>query len=245
MLNARYSPKNKIIRIEINNTAALAKLQPDFQALLQSYSGTNGIVVTARTDDSAFDFHYRYFWPWPETSEAPVMGGVQTFLNRYWAMKLGRSIKKSGSMLIETLQLLFTRDLKKLRAEMELYKKEENIWKTEASIANSAGNLCLHLVGNLNTYIGKEMGKTAYVRNREWEFSAKNIPRAALLNKIDETICIVNAALDNLQEGELAIDFPVLVWEEKTSTGYLLVHLATHLTYHLGQINYHRRLIDE
>jgi uncharacterized damage-inducible protein DinB len=148
-------------------------------------------------------------------------------------------------MLIETLQSLFTRDLNRLLAEIELYKKEENIWKTDGSITNSAGNLCLHLVGNLNTYIGKEIGKTAYVRNRELEFSLKNIPRAELLNKIDETICVVNAALDNLNEGDLAIEYPVLVFKEKTSTGYLLVHLATHLTYHLGQVNYHRRLIDK
>lgn len=148
-------------------------------------------------------------------------------------------------MLVETLQSLFTRDLNRLRAEIELYKKEENIWKTEGSITNPAGNLCLHLVGNLNTYIGKEIGKTDYVRNRELEFSLKNIPRAELLHKIDETICVVNAALDNLEKSDLAIEYPVLVFEEKTSTGYLLMHLATHLAYHLGQVNYHRRLIDK
>ena len=122
-------------------------------------------------------------------------------------------------MLIEPLQSLFTRDLNRLRAEIELYKKEENIWKTEESITNSAGNLCLHLVGNLNTYIGKEIGKTAYVRNRELEFSLKDIPRAELLHKIDDTICVVNAALDNLDESDLAIEYPVLVFEEKTSPG--------------------------
>jgi uncharacterized damage-inducible protein DinB len=148
-------------------------------------------------------------------------------------------------MLIETLQSLFTRDLSRLRIEIESYKREENIWKTEGSITNSAGNLCLHLVGNLNTYIGKEIGKTAYVRNRELEFSLKNIFRAELLDKIDDTIRVVDAALGNLDESDLALEYPVLVFEEKTSVGYLLVHLATHLTYHLGQINYHRRLIDK
>lgn len=107
-------------------------------------------------------------------------------------------------MLIETLQLLFTRDLNRLRTEIALYKNEENIWKTEGSIANSAGNLCLHLVGNLNTYIGKEIGKTGYVRNRDLEFSLKNVPRAELLHKIDDTICVVNAALHNLDESDLA-----------------------------------------
>jgi uncharacterized damage-inducible protein DinB len=147
-------------------------------------------------------------------------------------------------MFIKSLQSLFTRDLNKLRAEIELYKQEENLWKTDGNITNSAGNLCLHLVGNLNTYIGKELGKTAYVRNRELEFSLKDIPRAALIHKIDDTILVVNAALGNLNEDDLAIEYPVVVFEEKTSTGYLLMHLATHLTYHLGQVNYHRRLLD-
>lgn len=148
-------------------------------------------------------------------------------------------------MVVETLQLLFTRDLGRLRTEIASYKNEENIWKTEGSIANSAGNLCLHLVGNLNTYIGKEIGKTGYVRNRELEFSLKKVPRAELLEKIDDTIRVVNAALHNLNESDLADEYPVLVFEEKTSTGYLLVHLATHLTYHLGQVNYHRRLVEQ
>lgn len=147
-------------------------------------------------------------------------------------------------MLIETLRSLFARDLTKLRAEIELYQREENIWKTEGLIANSAGNLCLHLVGNLNTYIGKETGHTGYVRNRDLEFSLKDMPRKELLGKIDETIRVVETSLASITEADLAKEFPVLVFEEKTSTEYLLVHLATHLTYHLGQINYHRRLID-
>jgi uncharacterized damage-inducible protein DinB len=148
-------------------------------------------------------------------------------------------------MLIETLKSLFTRDLNRLRNELELYTKEENLWQVEGQITNSAGNLCLHLVGNLNTYIGKEIGKKDYVRNRELEFSLKNVSRKELLNKIDDTIQVVNKSLENLNESTLAKEYPVLVFDEKTSTEYLLVHLATHLTYHLGQINYHRRLVDK
>ncbi|WP_247233790.1 DinB family protein [Telluribacter sp. SYSU D00476] len=147
-------------------------------------------------------------------------------------------------MLIETLKTLFTRDLNRLRAEVELYKEEENLWKVEGAIANSAGNLCLHLVGNLNTYIGKEIGKTGYVRNRELEFSLKDVSRKELLSQIDNTIEVVNNSLDSLDEGALANEYPILVFDQKTSTEYLLVHLATHLTYHLGQVNYHRRLLD-
>lgn len=148
-------------------------------------------------------------------------------------------------MLLETLQSLFVRDLNKLRSEIELYQKEENLWKIEGAIANSAGNLCLHLIGNLNTYIGKELGKTGYVRNRELEFSQKDVPKKELLDKIDDTIEVVNASLKNVDESVLAIEYPILVFDKKTSTEYMLIHLATHLTYHLGQINYHRRLIDK
>lgn len=147
-------------------------------------------------------------------------------------------------MAIETLKLLFTRDLNKLRKEIELYKNEDSIWKIEKNISNSGGNLCLHLIGNLNTYIGKEIGKTDYVRNRELEFSLKNVPRKELLDKIDKTILIVNQSLDKLKEDDLKNEYPILVFDEKTSVEYLLIHLVTHLTYHLGQINYHRRLID-
>ena len=148
-------------------------------------------------------------------------------------------------MLIETLKSLFTRDLLRLRSEIELYKKEDNIWKIEKNISNSAGNLCLHLIGNLNAHIGKEIGKTGYIRNRDLEFSLKNVLQKELLSRIDETILMVKTALDNLDEGNLTSEYPVLVFDKKTSTEYMLVHLATHLAYHLGQINYHRRLIDE
>ena len=148
-------------------------------------------------------------------------------------------------MLLETLQSLFVRDLNKLRSEIELYQKEENLWKIEGAIANSAGNLCLHLIGNLNTYIGKELGKTGYVRNRELEFSQKDVPKKDLIDKINHTIEVVNASLKNVDESVLAIEYPVMVFDKKTSTEYMLIHLATHLTYHLGQINYHRRLIDK
>ena len=147
-------------------------------------------------------------------------------------------------MLIQTLKLIFTRDLKKLKKEIELYQNENLIWHTEKNIANSGGNLCLHLLGNLNTYIGNEIGKTGYIRQRDLEFSQKNIPRTELLLQIEATIQAVNFSLDQLSNEQLNDEYPLLVWEEKTSIEYLLVHLTTHLTYHLGQINYHRRLLD-
>ncbi len=146
-------------------------------------------------------------------------------------------------MLIETLKTLFNRDLNQLKTEIESYQNENDIWKTQKGIANSAGNLCLHLVGNLNTYIGAEFGMTGYIRNRPLEFSLKDIPRAELLSKIEETIVVVDNALNTISEEELKKEYPLLVFENKTSTEFMLVHLTTHLAYHLGQINYHRRLL--
>lgn len=147
-------------------------------------------------------------------------------------------------MIINTLKALFDRDLKRLITEIEQYKIEDDIWKVKGQINNSAGNLCLHLVGNLNTYIGKELGKTDYIRNRDLEFSSKGIPRQQLIQKVENTIEMINIAFDNFDENLLQTEYPILVFDEKTSTEYLLVHLTTHLAYHLGQINYHRRLMD-
>jgi uncharacterized damage-inducible protein DinB len=146
-------------------------------------------------------------------------------------------------MLLSTLQEIFFRDINRLKSEMELYQNEADIWRIEKHISNSAGNLCLHLIGNLNAFIGAALGNTNYVRNRALEFSEKGVPRTELLNKIDETILVVNQTLQQLSEDDLKKDFPILVFEEKTTTEFFLVHLSTHLTYHLGQINYHRRLL--
>ena len=148
-------------------------------------------------------------------------------------------------MLLETILLLFERDLNKLITEIELYKNEDNIWRVDKNISNSAGNLTLHLIGNLNTYIGKEIGKINYVRNRELQFSQKNIPRQELIKNLKDTINVVSNSLLTFPVHELENEYPILVFTEKTSTVYFLIHLTTHLSYHLGQINYHRRLIEE
>ncbi|MBP2282319.1 putative damage-inducible protein DinB [Flavobacterium sp. CG_23.5] len=146
-------------------------------------------------------------------------------------------------MLIETVRTLFNRDLNQLKKEIELYQNETDIWCVQKGISNSAGNLCLHLIGNLNTYIGAEFGKTNYVRNRALEFSLNDVPKAELLNKIEETKTIIDNALRSLTDEMLQNEYPLLVFETKMTTEFFLIHLTTHLAYHLGQINYHRRLL--
>jgi PhzF family phenazine biosynthesis protein len=111
ILNSRFSSKNKIILIEIKDAGTLANLQPDFAALINSYKGINGVLVTAQSNIPGFDFHYRYFWPWAGTNEDPVTGGVQTFLTKYWAPKLNKnklnafqSSLRTGVMTTELLK---------------------------------------------------------------------------------------------------------------------------------------------
>ncbi len=101
-VNTRFSPKNKIILIEIDNPDTLANLHPDFVALINSYNGINGVLVTARSNHSDFDFHYRYFWPWAGTNEDPVTGGIQTFLTKYWATKLNKNKLKAFQSSLRT-----------------------------------------------------------------------------------------------------------------------------------------------
>lgn len=147
-------------------------------------------------------------------------------------------------MLLETLKSLFNRDLNRLKKEIESYTSEEKIWIIDKQIANSSGNLCLHIAGNLNTYIGKELGGINYIRNRDQEFSLKYIPRTELVKKITGLMSIIDQVLSKLDESELSKEYPLFVLDTRTSTEYMLVHLATHLAYHLGQVNYHRRLLD-
>lgn len=147
-------------------------------------------------------------------------------------------------MLKDTLKSLIIRDLEKLKLEIEAYQNEEKIWYIEKSILNSAGNLCLHLIGNLNTFFGAQFGNTGYIRNREDEFGLKDVPRAELVDKIEKTITMIETSLDMISEEQLNEKYPVEIMVKDATTEYFFVHLAMHLGYHLGQINYHRRLLD-
>ena len=146
-------------------------------------------------------------------------------------------------MTTQTLIKLFRRDLIKLSAEIELYNNEQDLWLLKNEINNAAGNLSLHIVGNLNHFIGAVLGKTGYIRQRDLEFSLKDIPKAALLKDIETTKVMVETVLSGLNEEDLKKDYPLMVFNETMTTEYFLTHLTTHLAYHLGQINYHRRLI--
>lgn len=147
-------------------------------------------------------------------------------------------------MLTENLAILFERDLLKVKSEITAYTGESTLWMTAAQVSNSGGNLCLHLIGNLNHYIGGVLGSSGYTRNRPLEFSQKNIPSAELVSTIDQTIDLVTKTLRTMTQANLDMLYPEKVFDKEMSTEFFLLHLLAHLNYHLGQINYHRRILD-
>ena len=146
--------------------------------------------------------------------------------------------------MIDSLNTLFARDLGKLESEILAYKTESNLWVVDHEIKNCAGNLALHLAGNLQHFIGTIIGKTNYVRDREFEFNGKNVPREELISRIHEAKSIVANVLSLLDPNQLDEEYPLEVFGYKMKTRLFILHLYGHLNYHLGQINYHRRLID-
>lgn len=121
-------------------------------------------------------------------------------------------------MITESLRSLFNRDLNKLKTEIEAYQNEENLWKIDKNIANSAGNLTLHLVGNINHFIGAQLGNTGYVRHRELEFSLNDVPRAELIEKLEATIAMIDSVLPQLSEEDLKKEYPLVVFERAMTT---------------------------
>lgn len=145
---------------------------------------------------------------------------------------------------IQTLISLYERDIDRLKTEIESYQQEANLWRKEADIANSAGNLCLHLIGNLKHFIGLHIGEVPYERDRDGEFSNTDIPRVELVLEIDAAKEIVSKSLSTLSDDDLNQIYPIEFGGSTPTVAYILIAMQSHLGYHLGQINYHRRLLD-
>ncbi|MEO8575233.1 MAG: DinB family protein [Gemmatimonadales bacterium] len=151
----------------------------------------------------------------------------------------------SNALLLRAVQMTIIRDLHALEREIEAYPDDDSLWLTPPGISNSAGNLALHLAGNLRHFIGGTLGSTGYVRNRDVEFATKGISRSQVAEEIRNTIADVDRTLSDLDDSRIESGFPIPVGPQSknVTTSDWLVHLAGHLTYHLGQIDYHRRLL--
>jgi len=137
------------------------------------------------------------------------------------------------------------RDISSVRDQINAYTDEADIWRLPPGIANSAGTLALHLAGNIQHYVGAVLGGTGYVRDREAEFSVRDLPRSELLAQVEKARAALSRTLSDIETDTLDSLYPIEIASVRLSTGQFLVHLATHLAYHLGQIDYHRRAVTK
>jgi len=138
---------------------------------------------------------------------------------------------------------MILRELRTLDREIAAYPDDRSLWQTPAGITNSAGTLVLHLAGNLRHFIGAVLGKSEYKRNRDAEFSTKDLSREQLRAEVQATISDIERAFDKITVAQLESPYPILIQERRVRTVDWLVHLSAHIGYHLGQIDYHRRLL--
>ena len=147
-------------------------------------------------------------------------------------------------MLNNIIASFYERDLRNLIEEVNLFRKEEDLWRTQGSVKNSSGNLVLHIIGGMNHLIGATLAQTGYVRNRDQEFILKGVERKVLVSQLEELIAMINETLNAFTAEDMEAEYPIFFDKPKTSISYVLVKLLLHLNYHLGQVNYLRRILE-
>jgi hypothetical protein len=148
-------------------------------------------------------------------------------------------------MLNKLLAGFYERDLRQLIEEINLFEHEADLWRTAGTINNSAGNLVLHLTGGMNHLIGATLAHSGYIRNRELEFSQKNVPGDELVAGLTALITLICETLNKLSGEQMDAVYPIFFDQPGTTTAYVLMQLALHLNYHLGQVNYLRRMLSQ
>jgi uncharacterized damage-inducible protein DinB len=138
---------------------------------------------------------------------------------------------------------VLTRDLRALRREIEAYPDVRDLWRAAPGITNPGGTLALHLAGNLQHFAGHVLGGSAYLRDRDAEFTRRDVPRAEVLGEIDRAIAAVATGLARVTDADLSREFPETIGKHRLTTAQALAHLVTHCSYHLGQVDYHRRVL--
>lgn len=144
---------------------------------------------------------------------------------------------------VDDIKIIILRDLDSFIDEIENFPDDNTVWQTVPGISNSAGNLALHICGNLKHYLGNVLGTINYTRNRDKEFSTKSGSRAGLIDEINVTIDVVKKVLSTVSEDKINSMFPEYVGGVELPTIRFLIHLSGHLAFHLGQAGYLRRMI--
>ncbi|MGH7561968.1 MAG: DinB family protein [Gemmatimonadales bacterium] len=138
---------------------------------------------------------------------------------------------------------ILSRDLVSLRKEVEAYPSDAELWQPAPGTTNPGGTLAIHLAGNLQHFVGAVLGGSGYVRDRDAEFSTRDLSRTDVIARIDAAIRAVEDAFTRLTDADLGREYPVPIGKFRVETGDFLVHLVSHLAYHLGQVDYHRRIV--
>jgi len=146
---------------------------------------------------------------------------------------------------MNTYKQLYLNFLDYVKEEISLYKNEEDIWRLAGKISNTPGNLCLHICGNLNHFFGATLGNTGYVRDRDMEFSRKNVSREELIKGVEDTKAMIEKVFDSITLENINDIYPLNKFGDNVTIGFVMSRLVSHLAYHLGQINYHRRILDQ
>jgi uncharacterized damage-inducible protein DinB len=138
------------------------------------------------------------------------------------------------------------RDVAKMIEQVRAYPDEESLWRTAGSIKNGAGTLALHVAGNLDHFVWASLGGGAYARDRDLEFSERAVPRDEVVARLETCRQRVVRTLEGLDEARLSEPFPApLPAHLQGTVHWFLVHLVAHTNWHLGQMDYHRRLVAE
>ena len=147
-------------------------------------------------------------------------------------------------MLNNDLAEFYERDICKLIEEVNLFNNEEDLWRVQGSVKNSCGNLALHIIGGLNYLIGTTLAHTGYIRNRDQEFIRKRVARKDVVAQLGELIPMINKTVNAFTPEEMEAEYPIFFDKPNTSVSYVLIQLLLHLNYHLGQVNYLRRVLE-
>jgi len=146
-------------------------------------------------------------------------------------------------MLSENFKEIIVYYIDKLKEEINLFSSEESLWLLKGDIKNPAGNLGFHIAGNLKHFIGATLGNNGYVRQRDKEFSEQNIPREKILKELEEAKQVIAEVLPRLSDDDLQKIFPLETFGKDRTVHLVLIQLVAHLNYHLGQMNYLRRMM--
>ena len=140
------------------------------------------------------------------------------------------------------LALLYRRDLTRLVQELSAFPDDDSLWRRLPGVTNSSGNLALHIEGNLRDFIGRQVGGVDYQRRRDTEFGDAGLTAADLIARVEPLIKLMPEILAGLTEADLERDYPQEVLGVPMTTRLFMIHLLLHLNYHMGQIDYLRRI---